>query len=116
MGGYAGISIVGFTEVTRIHIIGKRVIWGYPHIKRIFTLKNGMKRNLDPGQVYAEEKIDGFNVRIAFIGKNIYAFSRGGFLDSFVTEKAREMTERARELGPNPYRMHLQQGSGKDKE
>jgi F420-non-reducing hydrogenase iron-sulfur subunit len=33
-----------------------------------------------------------------------------------VAEKAKEMTERARELGPNPYRMQLQQTGGKDEE
>lgn len=33
-----------------------------------------------------------------------------------IAEKAKEMTERARELGPNPYRMHLQQKGGKNKE
>ena len=31
-------------------------------------------------------------------------------------EKAREMTERAKKLGPNPYRMKIQQDSKKDKE
>ena len=71
-------------------IIGERVIWGYPHIKRIFVLGKGLERNIK-GMIYAEEKIDGFNVRIANVDGKTYAFSRGGFLDSFVTEKAREM-------------------------
>lgn len=71
-------------------IIGKRVVWGYPHIKRIFSLEKGVLRNLS-GDIYAEEKIDGFNVRVAAIDGRICAFTRGGFLDSFVTEKAREM-------------------------
>lgn len=70
---------------------GKKIIWGFPHIKRIFTLRNGIKKNIREETVYLEEKIDGFNIRIARIGGEIYAFSRGGFLDSFVTEKAREM-------------------------
>jgi len=69
---------------------GKKIIWGFPHIKRIFTLEKGMRRNISEGTVYLEEKIDGFNVRIAKIGGKIYAFSRGGFLDFFVTEKVRE--------------------------
>ncbi len=70
---------------------GKRIIWGFPHIKRVFTLEKGIEKNISEGTVYLEEKIDGFNVRIAGIGGEIYAFSRGGFLDAFVTEKAREM-------------------------
>lgn len=82
----------GFRDVERgTVIVGDRVIWGFPHIKRIFTLEAGLKRNMPEGPLYAEEKIDGFNVRVAFIGKKAYAFSRGGFLDLFVTEKAREM-------------------------
>jgi len=72
-------------------IIGKRVIWGFPHIKRIFTLEKGIKRNISSPEVYIEEKVDGFNVRVAKIKDNIYAFSRGGFLDPFSTEKIREM-------------------------
>ena len=72
-------------------IVGKKIIWGFPHIKRIFTLQNGLKRNIPSPYVYVEEKIDGFNVRVASIAGQIYAFSRGGFLDLFATEKVREM-------------------------
>ncbi len=71
-------------------IAGRKAVRGYPHIKRIFTLENGLKRNMRDVELYAEEKIDGFNVRVASVGGRIFAFSRGGFLDAFVTEKARE--------------------------
>ncbi len=70
---------------------GKNIIRGFPHIKRIFTFENGIKKNIHEKTIHLEEKIDGFNIRIARIGGGIYAFSRGGFLDSFVTEKVREM-------------------------
>ena len=33
-----------------------------------------------------------------------------------MAETAKEMTERAKKLGPNPYRIQLQQESEKDKE
>jgi putative ATP-dependent DNA ligase len=81
-----------FRSVERGTIIVKdRVIHGYPHIKRIFTLEMGLKRNIGSDlTLFAEEKIDGFNVRIACIDGKVSAFSRGGFLDLFVTEKARE--------------------------
>lgn len=72
-------------------LCGSRVIFGFPHIKRIFTLERGISRNMPEGEIYAEEKIDGFNLRIAQIDGRVYAFSRGGFLDSFATEKARAM-------------------------
>jgi putative ATP-dependent DNA ligase len=72
-------------------IVKKKIVWGFPQIKRVFTLEKGLERNLPPCVVYAEEKIDGFNVRVANIKGKIFAFSRGGFLDAFVTEKARDM-------------------------
>lgn len=72
-------------------VIGRRVIWGFPHIKRIFTLEAGVRKNIKDSIVFLEEKIDGFNCRIAKVQGKIYGFSRGGFLDSFITEKAGEM-------------------------
>ncbi|MFH1520340.1 MAG: RNA ligase [Candidatus Micrarchaeota archaeon] len=72
-------------------VTANRIIPAYPHIKRIFTLENGIRNNIKATTVYVEEKIDGYNVRILSINEKIYAFSRGGFLDVFVTEKAREM-------------------------
>ncbi len=79
-----------FSGVSRGTVIcNDRVIWGFPHITRIFTLEAGIKRNIETGEIYVEEKIDGYNLRIAKIQGKIYAFSRGGFLDAFSTEKAR---------------------------
>jgi putative ATP-dependent DNA ligase len=73
-------------------IVKGMVIRGFPHIMRIFTLEKGIRHNLEgTDRLFVEEKIDGFNVRIAYIGDKIYGFSRGGFLESFVTEKSREM-------------------------
>lgn len=68
---------------------GRKIIWGFPHIKRIFTLEKGIKKNIKENVVFIEEKIDGSNIRIAKIKGSIYAFSRGGFLDYFATEKSR---------------------------
>jgi putative ATP-dependent DNA ligase len=73
---------------TVIH--AKTIIPGYPHIKRIFTLKKGIAKNIKGNELFIEEKIDGFNVRIASIESKVFGFSRGGFLDLFVTEKANE--------------------------
>jgi len=66
------------------------VIRGFPHIPRIFTIGKGLERNMTV-PFYIEEKIDGFNLRVALVGKEIWAFSRGGFVDLFATEKVREM-------------------------
>jgi len=74
------------TVVTR-----ERVICGFEHIPRIFTLEKGLARNINSDEVYIEEKIDGFNLRVAKVDGKIFAFSRGGFIDAFATEKAAEM-------------------------
>ncbi|MBI2079642.1 RNA ligase [Candidatus Micrarchaeota archaeon] len=71
-------------------LIGERIIHGFPHIKRIFTLEKGLAKNMSE-EFYAEEKIDGFNLRVAKVGKKVFAFSRGGFVDPFSTEKARDL-------------------------
>ncbi len=71
-------------------VVKGRIIRAYPHIKRIFTLGKGIAHNMEGvDKVFLEEKIDGFNVRIVYIDKQIFGFSRGGFLESFITEKAR---------------------------
>jgi putative ATP-dependent DNA ligase len=84
----------GFRGIERGTVIADgagRVVWGYPHIPRIFSLEKGIGRNITAKSICAEEKIDGFNVRIASIKGKVCAFSRGGFLDMFATEKAREL-------------------------
>lgn len=67
---------------------------GFPHIKRIFTLEKGLLRNIPGDYVFAEEKIDGCNVRTVLVGGKIYALSRGGIIDAFCTEKARESVQK----------------------
>ncbi len=79
-----------FHEVLRgTVIIGNRFISGFPKIKRIFTLEKGLAKNMPAEDVYVEEKIDGFNLRVLSEGGKTFAFSRGGFLDVFSTEKVR---------------------------
>lgn len=63
---------------------------GFPHIKRIFTLEKGLEKNIKTDFVFAEEKIDGYNLRAVKIKDKIYALSRGGIIDGFSTEKLQE--------------------------
>lgn len=82
----------GMRGAPRGTVVAKnKVVWGFPHIKRIFTLEKGIERNIRNDEIYVQEKIDGFNLRIAKVEGRIFAFSRGGFADAFATEKAREM-------------------------
>ncbi len=76
-------------------LAGGAVFPGFPHIKRIFTLEKGLERNISSESVHAEEKIDGYNLRCAAIGGEIYGLSRGGIIDAFSTEKLRELVPRA---------------------
>ena len=81
-----------FGKIPRGTVLTKaRTVWGFPHIHRIFTLEAGVARNIKDDEVYVEEKIDGFNLRVALVEGKIFAFSRGGFIDAFATEKVREM-------------------------
>ena len=77
VGGFARGSVV---------LPGGRVLPAYPSIARIQSLAAGLPRQFD-GPFHAEEKIDGFNVRILREGDAIYAFSRGGFVCPFATDR-----------------------------
>ena len=63
------------------------IILGFPHIKRIVHLENGIRRVFKRKPFYVEEKVDGYNVRIGRIGDRILAFTRGGFVCPFSTER-----------------------------
>lgn len=81
-----------YKEVERGSVITKGGFFpGFPHIKRIFTLEKGLERNIRSDFIFAEEKIDGYNLRAALIGGEICALSRGGIIDAFSTEKLREI-------------------------
>jgi len=67
---------------------------GYPSIGRIQSLAHGLRRQYaEP--FWAEEKIDGFNVRIARHGDRLYAFSRGGFVCPFSTDRVPDLLDAA---------------------
>ncbi len=62
------------------------VVWGYPHIGRIFMLEKGIKEQFSK-PFWAEEKVDGYNVRIFRIGEEVIALSRGGYICPFTTDR-----------------------------
>lgn len=63
------------------------IILGFPHIKRVVQLENGVKRVFKRKPFYVEEKVDGYNVRVAQIEGRVFAFTRGGFICPFTTER-----------------------------
>ncbi|HPS58458.1 MAG TPA: RNA ligase [Spirochaetota bacterium] len=64
----------------------RRQVKDYPHIFRVFRLREGVERFFRNGSFYAEEKIDGYNVRIIKFKENLLAVTRGGLICPFTTE------------------------------
>lgn len=63
-----------------------RTIPGFPSIKRVYRLGQGAKRLFQKSEFYAEEKLDGYNVRLFLHQGQIFALTRGGFICPFTTE------------------------------
>ncbi|MCS7118550.1 MAG: RNA ligase [Archaeoglobaceae archaeon] len=69
---------------------GLKVVRGFPKIKRILFLENGLIKHFGNRKIAIEEKMNGYNVRIVKIGKKLYAITRGGLICPYTTEKVRE--------------------------
>lgn len=67
-----------------------RWIAGYPRIGRIYRLEQGIRQQFE-APFWAEEKIDGFNVRIVRYQGEILAFTRSGYLCPFSTDRVPEL-------------------------
>ncbi|MCP1728177.1 putative ATP-dependent DNA ligase [Natronospira proteinivora] len=70
------------------------VIPGYPSIARIQALDPGIGKQFE-GPFWAEEKMDGFNVRIFQHEGQCYALSRGGFICPFATDRLNDLLKPA---------------------
>jgi len=90
-----------FKDIPRGTVIFKDfVIWGYPHIGRIFMLETGLREQFE-APFWVEEKVDGYNVRIFKHGDDYYALSRGGFICPFTTDRLPDLIN-LRVLDENP--------------
>ncbi|MCS4542301.1 MAG: RNA ligase [Euryarchaeota archaeon] len=69
---------------------GISVIRGFPRIRRALILSAALRRYFKT-EVAVEEKMNGYNVRLAAIQNGIVALTRGGFVCPFTTEKAKEL-------------------------
>ena len=79
-------SAKGFRRGTVVFENGEAVL-GFPHIKRVVHLENGIKRVFKNRPFYVEEKVDGYNVRVVKVGEKVLALTRGGFVCPFTTER-----------------------------
>ncbi|MCR4392932.1 MAG: RNA ligase [Dehalococcoidales bacterium] len=65
-----------------------REIPAFPHISRIYRLDRGIQRVFGSERFFAEEKLDGYNLRIVLFRGQLLAFTKGGFLCPFSTDWA----------------------------
>ncbi len=70
---------------------GRRIL-GYPRIGRILALERGLQAQFR-APVWAEEKINGYNVRVVQEQGRFLAFTRGGFLCPFTTHRLPDLLD-----------------------
>ncbi len=65
------------------------IVRGFPKISRTLMLYPALRRHFTScRKVAVEEKMNGYNVRVALIGDALVALTRGGFICPYTTEKA----------------------------
>ncbi len=84
--------ISGIEAGTCIFIKPFDVVRGFPKIPRALMLYPGIAAHFSTCEkVAVEEKMNGYNVRVALIDDEIAGLTRGGFVCPYTTEKAREL-------------------------
>ena len=62
------------------------ILFDFPRIARIMHLENGIRKAFTQ-PFYVEEKVDGYNIRVARIQGRVLAFSRGAYVCPFSTDR-----------------------------
>jgi len=89
---FAGIDYYRFDKDDRrlargtVVVPGLELVHEYPHLPRVLHLRRGLEANL-AGRFHVEEKIDGYNVRVLWARDRALAFSRGGYVCPFATDR-----------------------------
>ncbi|MGB9936672.1 MAG: RNA ligase [Methanobacterium sp.] len=68
------------------------IIRGFPKTRRTLMLSPTLKNHFQD-KLVVEEKMNGYNVRIAAIGDKIVALTRGGYMCPYTTKKAVEIMD-----------------------
>ncbi|MDI6644688.1 MAG: RNA ligase [Methanobacteriaceae archaeon] len=94
---------VGTIESGTVVYLGKKieVVRGFPKIRRTLILSPALENHFND-KVAVEEKMNGYNVRIASIDNQIFAFTRGGYVCPFTTKKALELMDLTSFFKENP--------------
>jgi putative ATP-dependent DNA ligase len=77
------------------------VIRGFPKIRRTLMLSPTLKNHFKD-KIAVEEKMNGYNVRIASIGDEIIALTRRGYVCPYTTKKALELMDLNTFFDDNP--------------
>ena len=77
------------------------ILYDFPRIARIMHLENGI-RHAYTQPFYVEEKVDGYNVRVARIQGRILAFSRGAYVCPFSTDRIADFLDVKKIFDENP--------------
>jgi putative ATP-dependent DNA ligase len=85
---------VGKIESGTMVCLGDKIeiIRGFPKIRRTLMLNPSLKIHFN-NEVAVEEKMNGYNVRIALVNNKITAFTRGGYVCPYTTKKAPEILD-----------------------
>jgi len=87
--------ISGVEAGTSVFIDPFDIVRGFPKISRTLMLYPGIARHFSScRKVAVEEKMNGYNVRVALIGDALVGLTRGGFVCPYTTEKANELIGR----------------------
>jgi len=71
-------------------LIGETVVRGFPKVPRSLVLDEGIPQQFDE-PIAVEEKLNGYNVRVARIEGEVFGFTRSGIICPFTTHKVREL-------------------------
>ncbi|MEA1930478.1 MAG: RNA ligase [Euryarchaeota archaeon] len=85
-------------------LVAGTVVRGFPKIPRCLVLDSGIPQHFD-GEIAVEEKLDGYNVRVARIEGDVLAFTRSGIICPFTTHKVRALVDCERFFEQHPGRM-----------
>lgn len=78
-----------------------RVVRGFPKIPRALYLEPAVKKHFKD-RVAVEEKMNGYNVRVALVDGKLFALTRGGFVCPYTTAKLRREKALNRFIRENP--------------
>lgn len=80
-------------------LVGDTAVRGFPSVPRTLVLDPGVERHFEgAARVTVEEKLDGYNVRIARLddgegGEATYAFTRSGYVCPYTTDRVRSLLD-----------------------